>query len=268
MTILWTAVVALIVAFLLGFLLGAFKKIFHVEVDPTVQMIRDCLPGANCGGCGFPGCDGFAAAVAKKEAPVDGCSAGGVETAKNIATVMGVTSNARPKAAVVSCRGDCDAAVIKGEFVGIQTCSAAKAAINGTKVCNFACIGFGDCVNVCKFDAITLGEKGLPVVNTEKCTGCGACSRKCPQGVIQIFPSDITHPVALCSNRSENKPALLKQCKNACIKCGKCEKSCEQGAITLQKGIPVVDEAKCDGCKKCVEGCPTKVLAFVFKENA
>ena len=172
-TILFTFIISAVLALILGFLLGFFKKVFHVEVDPTVAKIRECLPGGNCGGCGYPGCDGFAAACAAGKAPADGCTAGGVATAKAIGKILGVETNAVQKVAVLACQGSCDKALAKGVYTGVSSCAGAKIAINGTKFCSWGCIGFGDCVEVCKFDAIKIGEDGLPHIDREKCTGCG-----------------------------------------------------------------------------------------------
>lgn len=262
-TILLTFLVSAGLAFLLGILLGFFKKIFFVPVDPTVEKIRECLPGANCGGCGYPGCDGFAAACAAGKAPADGCAAGGPEVAKQVGAVLGVEVKAVKYSAILACRGSKTCAQPKGFYNGVKSCAATKTmGINGTKMCNFGCIGFGDCAAACKFGAITIGEDGLPVFDDSKCTGCGACAAACPQHLILRVPEDQKGPLALCSNRNPNKAAILKQCKNGCIKCGKCERTCKEGAIKLENGIPVVDYSKCNQCGDCVNGCPTHVLSM------
>ncbi|MCR4789770.1 MAG: RnfABCDGE type electron transport complex subunit B [Treponemataceae bacterium] len=260
--ILLTLLVSALVALILGFLLGFFKKIFHVEVDETVAKIRSCLPGANCGGCGYPGCDGFAAACAKGQAPVNGCSAGGAEVAKKVGQIMGVSAESVPKAAYIGCRGTKDVALARGKYTGVKTCKAAKLAINGTKFCNWACIGFGDCVQACNFNAIKIGDDGLPHVNKKLCTGCGSCSRACPQKVISINNAELKGVIVQCSNRNPVKAQIMKLCKNGCIKCGKCERTCENDALHLVDGLPVIDYTKCTACGKCAEGCPTKVLTL------
>jgi len=260
-TILLTLLVSALTAFILGVLLGFFKKIFYVPTDPTQDKIRECLPGANCGGCGYPGCDGFAAACARGEAPVNGCTAGGAAVAQKVGAVMGVAASTTRYVALLACRGCKDVAAPKGIYNGVHTCAAAKTlGINGTKMCAWGCVGFGDCVASCTFGALTMGEDGLPKFDYTKCTGCGACARACPQNLIARVDADRKGSVAQCSNRNPNKPVILKQCKNACIKCGKCEKNCPQGAIVVTNGIPVVDYSKCVSCGTCVAGCPTKVL--------
>ena len=262
MTIVYTIIVAFALAFVLGVLLGIFKKFFHVPVDPTVEKIRAVLSGGNCGGCGYPGCDGFAAACAKGLAPVDGCTAGGVATAKKIAEIMGQSVSVEQKVAVVACGGSKEHSAVKGEYIGIKSCAAAKQSINGTKMCAWACIGFGDCVNVCKFNAISIKEDGIAHVDAEKCTGCGVCATVCPQKLISRVSASQKGVFVNCSNRSQNKPAIIKNCKSGCIKCGKCERTCTQKAIHLVDGLPVVDYALCNACGDCVTGCPTKVLSL------
>ncbi|MCM1320828.1 MAG: RnfABCDGE type electron transport complex subunit B [Bacteroides sp.] len=261
-TVIYTLIVSAVLALLLGFLLGFFKKIFYVPVDEKVAAIRTCLPGANCGGCGYPGCDGYAAAVAKGDAPVDGCSAGGAGTAKAVGKIMGVEANVSPKIAVAACRGAKDIAAIKGFYNGVKTCKAVKLAINGNKLCSFGCIGYGDCVSVCKFGAIAIAENGLPVVDGQKCTGCGMCAKACPQTILSVAGKEQKAVFVQCSNRAPKGPAIIKNCSAACIKCGICEKTCTHDAIHIQNNLPVVDYAKCDGCGDCAAKCPKKVLVL------
>lgn len=263
-TIIYTLAVSFGLALFLGFLLGFFKEVFYVPVDETVGKVRDVLPGANCGGCGYPGCDGFAAAVAVGDAPVSGCTAGGVPTAQAVGRVMGVTANAEQYVAVRACQGSKECAVPKGTYIGVKTCKATKTlGINGTKMCSYGCVGFGDCVTVCKFDAVEIEEDGLPHIDYAKCTGCGMCVKACPQFILSTVPSNRKGAIALCTNRNPNKTVILKQCKTGCIKCGKCEKNCPEKAIVVTNGIPVVDYTKCTSCGECIKGCPTHVLALV-----
>ncbi|MGI5173908.1 RnfABCDGE type electron transport complex subunit B [Treponema sp. OMZ 840] len=262
--ILYTLAVSFGTALLLGFLLGFFKKIFHVPVDEKVAQVREALPGANCGACGYPGCDGFAEAVARGEAPVNGCAAGGADTAKAVGDIMGVSAAAEKTVAVRACQGAKSCAANRGEYTGVKSCAAAKTVgINGTKMCSYGCYGLGDCTAVCVFDAIHIEEDGLPHVDYEKCTGCGMCVKACPQSILSTVPVQRKGAVALCSNRNTNKAILMKQCKAACIKCGKCEKLCPEKAIVVTNGIPLVDYEKCTSCGQCVSGCPTKVLKLV-----
>ena len=173
-TILYTIICALVIAFILGLLLGLFKKIFHVDTDPKVQAVRDVLSGANCGGCGMAGCDSFAGAVVKGEAPADGCVAGGSKCATSIAEILGKAGvEVKPKVAFVACHGTKECAQDKGTYEGIKTCKAANLVMNGTKKCAFGCIGFGDCAAECPFGALSMGEDGLPVIDYDKCVACG-----------------------------------------------------------------------------------------------
>ena len=262
-TIIYTIIAAFAIAFLLGLLLGVFKKIFAVPVNEKAERIRACLPGANCGGCGFPGCSGYADAVAAGEAEPNKCSAGGSSVAAEIGKILGVEVTTVKKASVLACQGTKECAVSRGIYSGVETCAAAAQAINGTKMCSFGCIGFGDCASACQFGGIKMNENGIPAVDYALCTGCGACEKACPRKLISLIPSEQKGAIALCRNRSENKPSIMKNCKAGCIKCGKCEKSCETKAIHLEKGIPVVDYAKCTSCGKCAEGCPTHVIKMI-----
>ena len=183
--ILTTIIVALATAFVLGVLLGLFKKVFAVEVDPTVEAVREALSGANCGGCGYAGCDAFAAAVAAGEAPAGGCVAGGADVAQKIAAILGVeSSGGKKQLAFIACHGTTDCAPDKGAYNGVRTCRAACQAVNGTKKCAFGCAGFGDCVAACPFGALTMGADGLPAVDRATCVGCKVCMSVCPAGAI------------------------------------------------------------------------------------
>jgi Na+-translocating ferredoxin:NAD+ oxidoreductase subunit B len=258
-----TLVLSLVMALLLGFLLSVFKKVFFVEVDPTETTVRAALPGANCGGCGYPGCDGLAGAIARGEAPVNACTVGGPAVAKAVGKIMGVDAKAETKVAVLLCQGTKELAPLKASYNGIKTCRAAKLSVNGLKLCDWGCIGFGDCANVCLFGALAMGDDGLPRVDYAKCTGCGRCSAECPQKILSNLPSGRKGAIALCSNRNPKKAQVLKDCKTGCIKCGKCEKVCPKACIRVTDGIPVVDYALCDSCLECVKNCPTKVLALL-----
>lgn len=258
-----TIILAFVLAFVIGVLLGLFKKIFEVPVDEKVAAVRECLPGANCGGCGFPGCDGFAAACAAGKAPVNGCAAGGASVAKKVGEVMGVSVKAENKVSVLACRGTKECAEARGNYNGVKTCTAANIAVNGTKMCAFGCIGFGDCAAACQFDALSIGDDGLPHVDYAKCTGCGMCVKACPKHLLSLVPTERKGAIALCSNHTGNKTPVIKYCKNGCIKCGKCERGCPKQAIKLVNGIPQVDYTLCDSCKICVDGCPTHVLALI-----
>jgi Na+-translocating ferredoxin:NAD+ oxidoreductase RNF subunit RnfB len=259
--VLITALFAALLAFVLGIALGVFKNLFAVEEDPLIGEVRSCLPGANCGACGFPGCDGYAAAVAAKSTETNHCSVGGKDVAEKLAAIMGTDAGAViPVVAVLACQGTPDKAPKKGNYTGLQTCRGAKLSTGGTKLCIWGCLGYGDCTLVCQFGAISLGENGLPKIDHTKCTGCKICVAECPQGVLRALPRDSKGSLVICSNRNTVKANVMKNCKGGCIKCELCVKNCPENCITLQNGIPVVDYAKCTSCGACSEKCPTKVF--------
>jgi Na+-translocating ferredoxin:NAD+ oxidoreductase RNF subunit RnfB len=255
-----TALFAASLALILGIALGIFRKIFHVEEDVLVSAIRGTLPGANCGACGFPGCDGFAAAVANREADPSKCTVSGAEETKQRAALLGVEAVTKPVVAVVGCRGTAAVAALKGNYSGLQTCRGAKIAVGGVKLCAWGCIGFGDCIRACKFGAIRFGENGLPVVDAAKCAGCRACILECPQGILRAVPKGVRGSFAFCNNRNTIRPMVKKTCAVGCIKCEICVKKCPAGALTMKGGIPDTDYGKCTACGACVSVCPQKVM--------
>ncbi|MDR0876831.1 MAG: RnfABCDGE type electron transport complex subunit B [Treponema sp.] len=265
--VLITAVFALVLAFILGVALGFFKKVFAVPEDPLVAQIREILPGANCGACGFPGCDGYAAALAKGTTGTGNCSVGGPAVAEKLAAITGVFGGAVVSVvSVLACQGSKTHAPLKGNYTGLQTCRGAKLSAGGTKLCAWGCLGFGDCVSVCQFDALSMGDDGLPKVDFVKCTGCKLCINECPQGLFKGIPRGQKGSIPLCSNRNPVKTMVMKTCKIGCIKCGLCEKNCPQQCIVVKNGIPEVDYSKCISCGTCVEKCPTKVLKILERD--
>ncbi|MDR1059335.1 MAG: RnfABCDGE type electron transport complex subunit B, partial [Treponema sp.] len=261
-----TALFALGLAFLLGLALGFFKQFFAVPEDPLAGQIREALPGANCGACGFPGCDGYAAAMAAGETGPDRCTVGGAETAKKLSAILGVEASVVPQMAVIACRGYHDKALLKGTYTGIETCRGAKISAGGTKLCAWGCIGFGDCVRVCKFGALSMGPRGVPLVDHRKCVGCRMCSAECPQFLIRIIPREQKGAMPVCSNRNPIRTLVARYCKSGCIKCELCVKNCPEQCITMQNGIPAVDNSKCVSCGVCTAKCPTKVLKLIQRD--
>ena len=240
------------VGLLIGIMLGIAAKKFAVESDERVTAVRDCLPGSNCGGCGFAGCDACAEAIVKGEADVTACTAGG-DSAK-IAEIMGTQAGEQiKKVAFVKCSGTCDKTKVKYRYQGIPDCR--KLALipgHGEKECTYGCMGYGSCVFVCKFDAIHI-VNGVALVDKEKCVGCGACTRVCPNGLIELRPYESRYAVA-CSSQLKGKEVRDK-CSAGCIGCGICVKQCEAGAITVENNIAHIDYEKCAGCGAARFGC-------------
>ena len=232
-------------------------KFMHVEEDPRVAQVQECLPGANCGACGYAGCADYAKAIVNG-APVNKCLPGGAAAAEGAAAVMGVSAGQTAVVnAVVGCQGANEICKKKYEYEGISSCRAAHGLFNGPYACPFGCLGFGDCVKVCQFDAIHV-ENGLAKVDPAKCTGCGMCKDACPQKIIWMHSSK-DKPVVLCANH-EKGAITNKECSLGCIACMKCEKNCPEQAIKVNNFVARIDYDKCTGCGKCVEVCPKHVI--------
>ena len=244
---------------LCALLLVISAKYMAVPVDEKFPVIRGCLPGANCGACGYAGCDGYASALASgDEEKTNKCVAGGADVAVALANALGTEAGEVIKmVAVTKCRGTCDATGKKADYQGTKTCAAAKLLHGGDGACSYGCLGYGDCAAVCPEGGINI-INGVAHINASKCIGCGVCQKTCPQGIISIIPA--ASPVkVLCSNK-EKGAAAGKNCKSACIGCGLCMKNCPNGAVKLENNLAVIDYEKCTGCGKCKEVCPKKVI--------
>ena len=251
--IIYAAASLSIMGLLFALLLGFASKIFAVEVDERIPQVRECLPGANCGGCGYPGCDGLAAAIVAGTAPVNGCPVGGAAAAEKIGKVMGIEAGSGEKmVAHVHCNGGCNAKD-KAKYEGLQDCNAAMRVASGPKECAFGCMGLGSCVKACPFDALSL-VNGTAVVNPEKCVACGKCVATCPKKLIDLVPAKNAVHVN-CMNRDKG-PAAMKVCDVACIGCGLCAKTCKFDAIHVENGVAKIDYTKCKNCKMCAKACP------------
>lgn len=248
-----------VVGLLVGLLLVWVAGKFEVKVDEKEAAVRDLLPGNNCGGCGYAGCDALAAAIAKGEAVVSACPVGGASVASAISEVMGVEAGGtKPMVAFVRCAGTCDKSKRKSEYYGVQDCRIAAVVPGKTsKKCSYGCMGFGTCVKECPFDAIHLVD-GVAVVDKAKCKACGKCVAVCPNQLIELVPHSAQYLVG-CSSRDKGK-ITKGNCEAGCIGCKKCEKVCEQGAVSVENNVAKIDYSKCINCGKCAEGCPTGII--------
>lgn len=244
-------------------LFGASKK-FAVYEDPRVGQVASVLPQANCGGCGYPGCSGFAGACVKAAdaGSLDGmlCPVGGQAVMGQVADILGMAASAAaPKVAVVRCNGTCEARPRKVDFDGARSCRIQNMTGMGETDCLYGCLGDGDCVAACLFGAISVDpETGIAVVDESKCTGCGACAKACPRALIELRPQGPKgrKVVVMCNNKDKGAIAN-KACKSACIGCGKCVKTCDKfEAITMENNLAHIDPEKCKLCRKCEEACP------------
>jgi len=247
------------IGLLVSIFLSFFAAKFAVEVDEREAAVIEALPGNNCGGCGYPGCSGLAAAIVKNEAPVSGCPVGGAPVAEKIASIMGVSAGDFVKTvAFVKCNGTCQASGNLYEYTGTNDCrSAAVAPGKGPKACSYGCLGFGSCVKVCDKGAISIVD-GVAYINEDLCGACGQCVKVCPRGLIEIVPQSANVRVA-CSSQDKG-PQVMKACKVGCVGCGLCVKTCQYDAITLENNIAHIDYSKCTRCGECAAKCPKKII--------
>lgn len=250
----WPAAIIGGLGLVFGILLAVASKFFSVQGDPRIDQVRECLPGANCGACGFPGCDGLAKAIVQSGAPINSCTVASQDALKKIAGLMGTqVSDFKQLVAVVGCLSNEHNMHIKYNYQGLEDCSAAAAVAEGYKACRFSCLGFGNCVKVCPTGAISIRDH-VAFVDEDKCIACGKCATVCPRGIIMMLPKDA--PVVIqCRSHSRGKE-VRDSCEVGCISCGLCERNCKFGAIKIIDNLPVIDYDKCRGCMVCAEKCP------------
>ena len=243
----------------IGVFLGIAGKKFAVEVDEKEEAILAELPGNNCGGCGYAGCSGLAAAIAKGEAPVGQCPVGGAPVAAKIAAIMGEEAGESVhEVAFVKCAGTCEKAKQAYDYTGITDCQMAAMMQNGgPKGCSFGCLGFGSCVKACPFDAIHIVD-GIAVVDKEACKACGKCIATCPKHLIELVPYEQKHLVQ-CSSKDKGKD-VMSVCSVGCIGCHLCEKNCPKDAVHVIDNVAYIDQEKCVGCGICAQKCPKKII--------
>lgn len=272
--IVYSVVVLGLVAAGAAVILFVVAKKFRVDEDPRIDEVTEMLPGANCGGCGYPGCRGLAEALVAAADKGDlgnlMCPPGGNDVMNRIGEYLGLAvEEAGPTVAVVRCGGTRAKAPAKLDYDGPERCAIAHTLFAGESGCPYGCLGLGDCVTACDFDAIHMNaDTGLPEVDDEKCVSCGACVTACPRNLIEIRPQGRKgrRVWVACLNREPGGVAR-KACKAACIGCGKCVKACPDKvqAITLENNLAYIDPAKCIGCGKCILACPTGAILATFE---
>ena len=251
------------VGLLIGVLLGIASKFLSVKVDEKVEKVRAALPGNNCGGCGYPGCDGLAAAIACGDAEPNGCPVGGPEVAKAIGEIMGKTVDAVKMVAHVHCSGTCDKTSKKFEYSGVMSCKDAALVANGDKSCEYGCLGLGSCVSACEYGGIKI-VNGVAYIEPKKCKRCGKCVQTSPRGLIKLVPFDVDYTVdCLSKDKGIDVRAL---CKTGCIGCKICEKNCPTYACTVTDNVASIDASKCVSCGVCASSCPQKVIKKLDNE--
>ena len=244
------------------------SKKFAVKEDPRIGQVNEVLPGANCGGCGFPGCGGMASACVKAAdaGSLEGlnCPVGGQPVMEKVAAILGMKVEASaPKLAVVRCNGTCENRPRTVIYDGVKSCRIANTTCMGETACAYGCLGCGDCVNACQFGAIKMNEEtGLPEVDSTKCTACGACAKACPRNIIEIRVVKGAKKMGVvveCMNKDKGAVAM-KACKVACIGCQKCVKVCAFDAVHVENNLAYIDPEKCRNCRKCEQECPKKAI--------
>ncbi len=256
--ILWAFIWFAVISGILGLLLAFASKVFAVKTDERIEKISECLPGANCGGCGYTGCEALAKAIVEGKADVAACNSASDEKLEEIAAIMGVEAKTPVRyRAQVMCSGTHELAKKKYIYDGIADCVAANKLAGGDKLCPNGCIGLGTCKAACKFDAIHI-INGVAAVDYNKCRACGSCVAVCPKQIIKLIPFDSKHWVGC---RSSDKGAVTRTyCDVGCIACKMCEKKCPAGAIKVDNFVASIDYEKCIGCGECEKTCPRKII--------
>ncbi|MEG0729852.1 MAG: RnfABCDGE type electron transport complex subunit B [Cetobacterium sp.] len=251
----------------MGLFLAYASKKFEVEVDPKVEAVVGVLPGINCGACGYPGCSGYAEAIALNGAEITSCSPGGAAVASQRSEIMGMTVDlSGPKmVAKILCQGDNTRTSKTYEFEGeLKTCAALMNYAGGDKSCKYGCLGYGDCVKVCPADAIVINDKGIASIDENKCISCKKCVSACPKYIIEMLPQNKKVTV-VCSSRDKGAVAR-KVCTVPCIGCGICVKACPVDAIIVENNLARINPDKCIECGLCAVKCPTKAINSDVKE--
>ncbi|MDL2310831.1 RnfABCDGE type electron transport complex subunit B [Peptostreptococcaceae bacterium OttesenSCG-928-C18] len=243
---------------LFAIILYIASRFFYVPVDERIEAVRNELPGANCGACGFPGCDGLAGAIINDGASLSACPVGGADLTERLAELLGRVANSASKnVAIVKCKGNTEYSKDKFEYTGIQDCRVNQSLQGGSKCCSYGCLGCGTCVDVCQFDSIHIID-GVAVVDKEKCTACEMCIDICPRDLIELTPYD-QEVAVLCSSLDKGKD-VRGNCKVGCIACKICERECPVDAITVTNNLAYIDSEECIDCGMCVVKCPQNTI--------
>ncbi len=242
---------------LFGIILSLASIFFHVQQDERVGQITEILPGANCGACGFAGCEAYAKAVVEGVANPGGCAPGGEKAASAISEIIGKDVEFTKRVARIKCAGRCNSAPLRYDFSGLEDCRAAARIGGGPKACNYGCIGLGSCIHACPINALSVKD-GIVVVDESKCMACGLCVAACPKDLIELVPT-CSHYFVYCASRY--KGAEMKElCEIGCIGCKICQKNCPEDAIEIENNLAKINPDKCKNCGICAEKCPKKII--------
>ncbi len=263
--VLYTLIILVSLGALAAIILFFVSQKFKVKEDPRMEPVMDALPSTNCGGCGYPGCGAFAdALLATDDLSELHCPVGGNEVMKEVAEILGKEVEERdPYVAVVRCSGSFQHRKHTNVYDGSANCTIASTLYSGDHGCAYGCVGLGECVEACDFDAMYMDETtGLPVIIEDKCTACNACVTTCPKDIIQLWPLGRKHQRIFVACMNEEKGGVAKaECSVACTGCAKCEAECKKDAITIENNLAVIDHEKCNLCRKCVVACEQEVIA-------
>lgn len=262
-TIIAAVAVMVVIGLISALLLYFVAKRFHVYEDPRIDKIESLLPGANCGGCGKNGCRDFAEACCNAKS-LEGLSCPGSSSSimQQIASIVGLeTLQTTPRTAILKCNGTCENRVKTSAYDGVRKCSIEATLFSGETECIYGCLGCGDCMEACPYDAITMDyTTNLPVINSQKCVGCGKCRNACPRSLIEIVEKKNSDIVFVACMNKDKGALAMKVCKTSCIGCSKCAKTCPQGAISITDFLAHIDTSKCSLCKQCIEVCPRQSI--------